>query len=121
VAEKLSLEKMTTIQLPMERMMNNTQQGTPWVCRSCGCQFLQEFVCTTCGAEKLYDSTVKSQQAQIANLERENAALRQKLTEWASDAFDDVSGWGSYASEYMQGKWHLDADLAKWQARAKGE
>ena len=67
--------------------------------------------CPTC----ITEGQIKSR----ADLERENAALRQKLTDWASDAFDDVSGWGGYASEYMQGKWHLEADLAKWQARAE--
>jgi len=46
---------------------------------------------------------------------------RQKLTEWAREAHEDVCEWGSYASEYMQEKWQLRADLAKWQARAKGE
>jgi hypothetical protein len=34
-------------------------------CPDCKCQFVQPFKCVTCGAEKLYDATVRSQAAQI--------------------------------------------------------
>ena len=46
----------------------------PRICPSCHCSFHQDFVCTTCGAEKLYDATLKSLQA-------ENAELRKALKE----------------------------------------
>jgi hypothetical protein len=32
-----------------------------YLCPDCKCQFVQPFKCTTCGALKLYDATVKSQ------------------------------------------------------------
>lgn len=48
-------------------------------CPDCKNHFLQPFVCTTCGAQKLYDTTVFSQQqvldAQAARIERLEAAL----------------------------------------------
>jgi hypothetical protein len=40
------------------------------VCPDCRNQFVQPFVCTTCGAQKLYDATVKSQGETIVNLRR---------------------------------------------------
>jgi len=55
----------------------------------------------------------------LAALEEENAALRQKLTEWAREAREDVEDIASYATDYFKTK--LNADLAKWQARAEGE
>jgi hypothetical protein len=50
-----------------ERMQYHT-------CPDCKCQFVQPFVCTTCGAQKLYDETVRSQGRMI---ERLHAQLRQ--------------------------------------------
>ena len=44
----------------------------PHICPSCQCLFHQDFVCITCGAEKLYDETVRVLQA-------ENARLREAL------------------------------------------
>ena len=41
------------------------------VCPDCRNQFVQPFVCTTCGAQKLYDATVSSQAATIENLRDE--------------------------------------------------
>lgn len=38
------------------------------VCPDCRNTFLQPFVCTTCGAQKLYDETVRSQAATIDRL-----------------------------------------------------
>ena len=43
-------------------------------CSSCSNEFLQTFVCTTCGAQKLHDHT-------LAALEKENAALREEVCE----------------------------------------
>lgn len=37
----------------------------PNICPACKNRFLQPFVCTTCGAEKLYDATVRGQAAEI--------------------------------------------------------
>jgi hypothetical protein len=40
----------------------------PRICPSCHCSFHQDFVCTTCGAEKLYDATLRALQAENAEL-----------------------------------------------------
>lgn len=47
-------------------------------CPDCKNSFLQPFVCTTCGAEKLYDATVETLRNQLA------AAIKQrdKAREW---------------------------------------
>ncbi len=51
-----------------------------FICRDCRNHFLQEPKCVGCGAQKLYDSTVKSQGALIekqeAYIERLEEALR---------------------------------------------
>jgi len=51
----------------------------------------------------------------------ENAALRQKLIEWAREAHEDVDKWGKWTGDYFQDRRWLDADLAKWKERAKEE
>lgn len=40
------------------------------VCPDCRNQFVQPFTCTTCGAQKLYNATVRSQGETIVNLTR---------------------------------------------------
>ena len=37
-------------------------------CPDCRNEFVQPFVCATCGAEKLYDATVREQASQIKRL-----------------------------------------------------
>jgi hypothetical protein len=37
-------------------------------CPDCKNQFVQPFVCTTCGAQKLYDETVRQQALEIERL-----------------------------------------------------
>jgi hypothetical protein len=61
-------------------------------CPDCKNHFLQPFVCTTCGAQKLYDTTVFSQQqvldAQAARIER----LERALEAWVrSDDYHSAS------------------------------
>lgn len=51
-------------------------------CPDCRCQFVQPFKCTTCGAQKLYDHTVRSQAQTID-------ALRKLLAECWPYLFDD--------------------------------
>ena len=41
------------------------------VCPDCRNQFVQPFVCTTCGAQKLYDHTVTSQAKLIERMTRQ--------------------------------------------------
>jgi hypothetical protein len=46
------------------------------LCPGCKNQFVQPFVCTTCGAQKLYDETVRQQALEIERLrEREKMLL----------------------------------------------
>lgn len=47
-------------------------------CPDCKCLFVQPFKCTTCGAEKLYDETVRSQAATIEHLR----SLIRRVIEW---------------------------------------
>lgn len=49
----------------------------PVTCPDCKNRFLQPFVCTTCGAQKLYDETVRSQAATIDRLTRDLAMWSQ--------------------------------------------
>jgi len=51
-------------------------------CPSCKNGFLKPFVCITCGAEKLYDSTVTSLQARVAALTDALEKARNKLNDW---------------------------------------
>lgn len=55
-------------------------------CPDCRCRFVQPFKCTTCGAQKLYDETVRSQAAEIERLTRENTELLRAAREWQEDA-----------------------------------
>jgi predicted transcriptional regulator len=64
------------------------------ICSSCGNEFLQPFVCTTCGAQKLRDETVKALEAEIAALQinlvetrRHNKAMT-KISQDCLDAKD---------------------------------
>ena len=51
------------------------------ICPDCKNEFVQQFVCTTCGAEKLYDTT-------LANTQRELAAVIEAL-KIATQSADD--------------------------------
>jgi len=57
-------------------------------------------------------------QGEVNNLEADNAALRQKVAELESllrEAVQDISDWGSYASEYFQEKHDLAGTIAKYE------
>lgn len=56
----------------------NSNQVSYYFCPECHNQFVQPFVCTTCGAEKLYDETVRSQGATIERLQRELVAEKER-------------------------------------------
>jgi len=45
------------------------------ICSSCGNEFLQPFVCTTCGAQKLRDETVKALEAEVRALRKSGIGL----------------------------------------------
>jgi multidrug resistance efflux pump len=57
-----------------------------YVCPSCKCHFVQPFVCITCGAEKLYDATVRSQQDTITSLRSQLSAATAALEAAQKDA-----------------------------------
>jgi hypothetical protein len=76
------------------------------ICSSCGNEFLQPFVCTTCGAQKLRDETVKALEAEIAALIQkyadavaENAALQGELAKAKNEA-DAMDEFLSAASRH---------------------
>lgn len=51
----------------------------PRICPSCSCIFHQDFVCTTCGAEKLYDETIRVLKEQLAASQAREQQLREAL------------------------------------------
>ena len=72
-------------------------------CPDCKCEFVQPFRCATCGAQKLYDHTVTSQQqtidalrARVAELQAtilspldaQTKALHQRVAELEADVSD---------------------------------
>lgn len=65
-------------------------------CPSCNNDFVQQFVCTTCGAEKLYDATV--------------IALRQQL--FAANTL--IQSHRSEATSTSNQLASRDAEVAKW-------
>lgn len=50
-------------------------------CPDCRNLFVQPFTCTTCGAQKLYDETVRSLHGRCETLEARLALARHALTE----------------------------------------
>lgn len=51
-------------------------------CPDCKCEFVQPFRCATCGAQKLYDHTVTSQQQTIDALRARVAEAETYRTFW---------------------------------------
>ena len=47
-----------------------------WNCRICNVEFVRDEVCVTCGAEKLYDATVKNLETEIARLKQYESTVR---------------------------------------------
>lgn len=48
-------------------------------CPSCSNVFLQPFVCTTCGAQKLYDATLRAAEEAANRLREERATLAARI------------------------------------------
>ena len=71
------------------------------ICSSCANEFVQPFVYTTCGAQRLRDETVRM-------LEKENAALRKQL-EWVglTDA-EAKQVWTQLNYDMSHGKFATD-------------
>lgn len=58
-------------------------------CPDCRNEFVQPFVCTTCGAQKLYDVTLQSAQDEITRLR----ALLAECRPYIFDAVGGALGW----------------------------
>ncbi|MCR4300749.1 MAG: hypothetical protein NUV51_03990 [Sulfuricaulis sp.] len=53
-----------------------------YVCPGCHNEFLQPFKCTTCGAQKLYDCTLRSAEERAAELETALAVATAEAEHW---------------------------------------
>jgi len=60
-----------------------------WNCRICNVEFVREEVCVTCGAEKLYDATIKDLQTQVDQLQKDIDLIM----EHDSNLLDHLRGW----------------------------
>jgi hypothetical protein len=65
------------------------------ICPDCKNSFLQPFVCTTCGAEKLYDTTLANTQSELAAVieQRDEAVKNANRYAYAKEHFDDLQMW----------------------------
>jgi uncharacterized protein YukE len=70
------------------------------VCPTCKCQFMQPFVCTTCGAERLYDATVRGQAQTIQYLQ----SLLERCAEPVTDMRDAALGQMKAYSRFQERK-----------------
>jgi hypothetical protein len=59
-----------------------------WLCPSCSNRFYQPFVCTTCGAEKLYDATLKSAVDRAESAEAKLKTVNELLQLWLDTDMD---------------------------------
>jgi len=60
-----------------------------WNCKICNVEFVREEVCVTCGAEKLYDATIKDLQTQVDQLQKDIDLIM----EHDSNLLDHLRGW----------------------------
>jgi hypothetical protein len=65
-------------------------------CPDCRNEFVQPFKCTTCGAQKLYDVTVRSLYAQVEHL----LGIVRELVE-CKDLKDRLDGWEAGSTQEM--------------------
>ena len=70
------------------------------LCPDCRNQFVQPFVCTTCGAQRLYDATVKSQAEAIQYLK----SLLERCVEPVTDMRDAALGQMKAYSRFSERK-----------------
>ncbi len=98
-----------------------------FTCRGCGNLFLQDPKCVTCGAQKLYDSTVKIQgeqiRAQAAEITRLGAELATARREGMEEAAKIAEGevyleryrtwpwWKSYGTGNRSGNRAAESDV----------
>jgi hypothetical protein len=75
-----------------------------FTCRGCGNLFFQAPKCVACGAQKLYDSTVKMQGEQIKTQAEEITRLRAELATARREGMKDAAKWHEVRSMELSGK-----------------
>lgn len=75
-------------------MDNRSAEQRFHTCPDCKNQFVQPFVCTTCGAQRLYDVTVTSQAATIERLQKQDrlAIYGRMVLEESRESLGDLDG-----------------------------
>lgn len=81
-------------------------------CPSCHNEFVQPFVCTTCGAARLHDAELASAHARLAELERQRDVYR----EIARDAYAAIY---SLDMDYVDR--HLTAEYVRRASPSRSE
>ena len=73
-------------------------------CPSCKNEFLQPFVCTTCGAEKLYDATLKTarDQSDVWEADAKRLALELECLLLSCKDIAAVSKWWDSAHDALE-------------------
>jgi len=71
------------------------------ICPDCKNEFVQQFVCTTCGAEKLYDATVETLRNQLAAAQKDAKRYR-----WLREQTTGGNFWVAHG--------HLHGGLSQW-------
>lgn len=66
-------------------MTNRTTENH--TCPDCGNSFVQPFVCITCGAQKLYDETVRTQADEIQRLRSQLKEAHEAVWAMAEDGW----------------------------------
>ena len=69
------------------------------ICPSCANEFLQPFVCVTCGAQKLHDHTLEALEKENAELREKFATIRAATVEECAKVCDDALGDYAKADE----------------------
>ena len=85
-------------------------------CPSCKNTFLQPFVCTTCGAEKLYDETLRIAQQRAEQAEAELATCKADSDRYRflckGEYQDDGEMWTAISNTSIKDEWDSEIDAA---------
>ena len=71
-------------------------------CPDCRNEFVQPFVCTTCGAQKLYDATLKSAQDEIERLRALLVECRPSMVEHRKRVEQDLTNAAYFPGRYPE-------------------
>ena len=88
---------------------------TQHICPDCKNVFLQPFRCTTCGAQKLYDTTLRQAEQRAERAEAELAAARALLEQCPPHIRGNVGAW-----EHIRPKLGPDGQRSTDNAIAEG-